>query len=111
MQAAVNEPSIFRGAVALAALHERAHRTPGTSHAVDDDLMTGGFAVKQYNRAIKALLDRVKRDDGRPAVDVVLMTNLLFACIEVIIFLDCCAMTDKPTSDTHLRTRDWFRIC
>ena len=106
LQIAVHEPSIFHGAVALAALHERTHRISGASHAVDEDLKSGGFAMKQYNRAIKSLLDRIRIEDGRSAVDVVLMTNLLFACIEVRLPSDFSLMTDMPASKAALEIAD-----
>ena len=81
LQAAVHEPSVFHAAVALARVHERSQYASQSFVPIEDDLERGGFALTQYNKAINALLQSC---DGKPAVDVVLMTNILFACIEVI---------------------------
>lgn len=77
LQAAHHEPAVRHALVAIGSAHEMSgHR----SKTVDVDCRT--FALEQYNLAIRALLGPLARD-GERAVDVCLISCILFACFEV----------------------------
>jgi hypothetical protein len=81
LQATHHEPSIRHAIIALGSLHERFEEDNGlvvqSSRGWTDD-----FALKNYNLAIKHLVEPLLRK-GKQAIDVCLIASVLFACFEV----------------------------
>jgi hypothetical protein len=90
LQATHHEPSIRHAAVALGALHERFETSAKANFSLklNDSKTLDLFAVQQYSKAIKQLLDP-KESQRKQAADVVLMTCVLFIYFEVSPILLC----------------------
>ncbi|KAE8445520.1 hypothetical protein EG329_013283 [Mollisiaceae sp. DMI_Dod_QoI] len=88
LQACHHNPAIRHAAIALGALHEQygsaAPPTAMTKHR--EDLIAGGFALQQYNKAIHALVEPAAGTLRKPQqrVDVALITCILFACFDAL---------------------------
>ncbi|KAH6658110.1 hypothetical protein BKA67DRAFT_673919 [Truncatella angustata] len=75
LQAAYHEPAICHAVVAIGSLHEfYEYKRVATD-------MTEAFALEQYNHAIRDLLIPLS-NDGKQAVDVCLISCILFTCFE-----------------------------
>jgi hypothetical protein len=74
LQATHHEPAIRHAAIALGALHE--------SSEVGSRVKPSIFAMEQYGKAIRYLVKPI-REKQKQAVDVALMTCVLFVCFEV----------------------------
>ncbi|KAF4634116.1 hypothetical protein G7Y89_g3990 [Cudoniella acicularis] len=79
LQATHHEPAIRHAIIALGSLHERFVGNQGLISRSDHD----GFALRQYNTAIKCLVKPFSRP-GRQAMDVCLISSILFACFETM---------------------------
>ena len=77
-----NEPAIRHAVIALASLHERYENGDASILSSNEDVSEGGFALQQYNQAIRHLIKPVI-SRGKQAVDVSLLACILFACFEV----------------------------
>jgi hypothetical protein len=82
LQASHHEPAIRHAAIALGSLHERFLRHNGLLSRCDPLLHLNGFALQEYSLAIKSLYEQFSRQD-KPAIDVCLVSCILFACFEV----------------------------
>ena len=80
-----HEPAIRHAAIALGALHEgfTLHDNYLSGKAGEDD-----FAVQQYVKSLGSLLEPTK-GNGKQAVDVALVTCVLFICFEVCLCSLC----------------------
>ena len=75
------EPVLRHAMLALSSLHERFESRDGIIHKTVWSTSEGGFALQQYNQAIRQI---TKPGDQRPhTVDVCLIACMLFACFEV----------------------------
>lgn len=85
LRATHHQPAIRHAVLALGSLHECFEA--GDRSIVNPvwDTKEGGFALKQYNHAIKNLVKLANK--GQQAVDVCLIACLFFACFEVSQFL------------------------
>lgn len=77
LQATYHEPALQHAAVALGALHER-YELRRSNHIENDH----AFALQQYVKALRFVTTPM-RERGKQAVDVALMTCVLFVCFEV----------------------------
>ena len=82
LQASHHEPGIRHAVIALGSLHERFIKHNGLTSRSDRLLYLDEFALQQYSLAIRCLFDQFSRLD-KPAVDVCLVSCVLFACFEV----------------------------
>lgn len=80
--ATVHEPSLKHASVALASLHERFEKGDRSILKSNKDIAEGGFALQQYNKAIRCLINP-PGGDKKPALDTSLVACVLFACFEV----------------------------
>lgn len=81
LRAAFHEPVIKHAILALGSLHER---FSNGDQSIFNPIWTkgeGGFALVQYNQAIKHLVKPV--DEGQQAIDVYLIACMLFSSFEV----------------------------
>lgn len=78
--AAHNEPALKHAVVALASLHERFEKGDQSILRSNDAIAEGGFALQQYNKAIRHL---VRPSGSKPSIDTSLVACVLFACFEV----------------------------
>ena len=76
------QPAIRHAVIALAALHERFEDSDDSILSSNHDLVHGGFALQQYNRAIGYLIKPSAVAESQ-ALDVYLVGCILFACFEV----------------------------
>lgn len=83
LQAAHHEPSVRHAVIALGSLHERFIKHNGLTSRSDPLLHLDEFALKQYSLAIRSLFDEVSAQEKPAAVDICLVTCVLFACFEV----------------------------
>lgn len=82
LQACHHEPAIRHAVIALGSLHERFETEDKSVVGSNLDAVQGGFALEQYNHAIRQLI-RPTSATKRPAIDVCLIACVLFACFEV----------------------------
>ena len=76
------QPAIRHAVLALAALHERFENSDDSILSSNLDLVHGGFALQQYNRAIGYLIKPIAGAESQ-ALDIYLVACILFACFEV----------------------------
>jgi len=81
--ASFHEPALKHALIALASLHERFEKGDRSVLKSNKDIAEGGFALQQYNKAIRCLINPYE-GDTRPALDTSLVACVLFACFEVI---------------------------
>ena len=82
LQAFHHEPAIRHAVIALGSLHERFEIQDKSIMRSNLDVVQGGFALEQYNHAIRQLIDPAT--GSKPlAIDVCLISCVLFACFEV----------------------------
>jgi hypothetical protein len=86
LQACHHSPAIRHAAIALGSLHERYDSGDPSILKPHTDTEAGGFALKQYNKAIRLLLEPLAGSKGQQNVDVALITCVLFICFEVSSF-------------------------
>lgn len=86
LRASHHQAAIRHAVIALGSLHERFITHNGLVSRCDPLLYLDEFAIQQYSLAIKFLFEQFSRQD-KPAVDVCLVTCVLFACFEVSITL------------------------
>ena len=82
LRTAFHEPAIRHAIVALGSLHERFEASDPLISRSNSQKVDGGFALEQYNRAIRYLLKPIT-ESGRQALDVALTACALFTCFEV----------------------------
>ena len=82
-QATLHEPAIRCAVLAVSSLHERFESRDDFIHKSVWNSAQGGFALKQYNHAIRQIIQPSHR--RQQAADVCLVACILFACFEVII--------------------------
>lgn len=82
LRATHHQPAIRHAVLALGSLHERFEAGDRSVMNPIWDKGEGGFALKQYNRAIQQLIKPTSED--QQAVDVCLIACLLFACFETL---------------------------
>jgi hypothetical protein len=85
LQATHHEPSIRHAVIALGSLHERFIKHNGLTSRSDPLLYLDEFALRQYSLAIRSLFDEAPGREKPAAVDICLVTCVLFACFEVSI--------------------------
>jgi hypothetical protein len=85
LQACHHNAAIRHAAIALGSLHEQSATISPPVPLGIGDLVTGSFALQQYNKAIQALLKPIPGSIRKPQqkVDVALITCILFACFDV----------------------------
>ncbi|KAL9577951.1 MAG: hypothetical protein Q9212_006037 [Teloschistes hypoglaucus] len=76
--ATYHEPSLKHAVIALASLHERFEKGDRSILKSNKDILEGGFALQQYNKAIQHLIKQPKK----PSFDTSLVACVLFACFE-----------------------------
>lgn len=81
LRAAFHEPVIKHAILALSSLHERFSNGDETILYTRWNKSEGGFALVQYNQAIKHLVKHL--NEGRQAIDVCLIACMLFSSFEV----------------------------
>ncbi|KAL8868452.1 MAG: hypothetical protein Q9198_008173 [Flavoplaca austrocitrina] len=81
--ATFHEPALKHASVALASLHERFEKGDRSILKSNKDIAEGGFALQQYNKAIRYLINPPGGDKG-PALDTSLVACVLFACFETL---------------------------
>ncbi|KAL8847916.1 MAG: hypothetical protein Q9221_007047 [Calogaya cf. arnoldii] len=79
--ASFHEPALKHASIALASLHERFEKGDRSILKSNRDIAEGGFALQQYNKAIRCLINP-RRGDTKPALDTSLVACVLFACFE-----------------------------
>jgi len=72
------EPCLKHAVIALASLHERFEKGDREIFMSNKDIAEGGFALKQYNKAIQHLVKQPRK----PNLDTFLVSCVLFACFE-----------------------------
>jgi hypothetical protein len=82
LQAAHHEPSIRHAILALGSLHEALEQDSGLNVQSHTSRPTDDFILENYNQAIKSLVRPVSQK-GQQAIDVCLISSILFACLEV----------------------------
>lgn len=87
LQASHHEPAIRHAVIALGSLHGRFIRHNGLLSRCDPLLHLDEFALQEYSLAIKCLYEQFSRQD-KPAVDVCLVSCVLFACFEVRFYFE-----------------------
>ncbi|KAL8855681.1 MAG: hypothetical protein Q9178_007692 [Gyalolechia marmorata] len=80
--AAFHEPALKHASIALASLHERFEKGDRSILKSNKDVAEGGFALQQYNKAIRCLITP-RGGNQKPALDTSLVACVLFACFEV----------------------------
>ena len=80
--AAFHEPALKHASIALASLHERFGKGDRSILKSNQDVAEGGFALQQYNKAIRCLITP-RGGNQKPALDTSLVACVLFACFEV----------------------------
>jgi hypothetical protein len=80
-QSTHRSPTLWHAAVALGAIHERFLAGDQSVFRCNGDLEQGGFALREYGRAIGCLTEH--KGSGRQSADVVLAACIMFACFEV----------------------------
>jgi hypothetical protein len=83
LQAAHHEPSLRHAVIALGSLHERFEAGDTSVLRSNQDVVEGGFALQQYNLAIRHLVSPSIEVDQ--SIDVCLTSCVLFTCFEVCI--------------------------
>ncbi|KAI4196594.1 MAG: hypothetical protein LQ350_006466 [Teloschistes chrysophthalmus] len=76
--ATYHEPSLKHAVIALASLHERFEKGDRSILKSNKDILEGGFALQQYNKAIQHLI----KQPEKPSFDTSLVACVLFACFE-----------------------------
>ncbi|KAL8787392.1 MAG: hypothetical protein Q9213_002275 [Squamulea squamosa] len=79
--ATFHEPALKHASIALASLHERFEKGDRSVLKPNNDIAEGGFALQQYNKAIRSLI-KPGGDKQKPALDTSLVACVLFACFE-----------------------------
>ena len=69
--------------IALASLHERFENNDTSILSSNLDIAQGGFALRQYNRAIGYLIQPITAG-GQQRLDTSLVACIIFACFEVL---------------------------
>lgn len=82
LQAFHHEPAIRHAVIALGSIHERFDGGDVSVLGSNRDTTRGGFALEQYNRAIRNLVEPGAKGTPPPH-DVFLISCVLFACFEV----------------------------
>jgi Fungal specific transcription factor domain/Fungal Zn(2)-Cys(6) binuclear cluster domain len=82
LQATYHEPSVRHAIIALGSLHERFEQDNGLVVHSDANGWSDDFALRNYNLAIKHLVEPLS-SKGQQAIDVCLISCILFACFEV----------------------------
>ncbi|KAL9016676.1 MAG: hypothetical protein Q9185_006003 [Variospora sp. 1 TL-2023] len=77
------EPALKHAVIALASLHERFENGDESILKSNDDLVEGGFALQQYNKAIRQLITPSGKQ-SKPSLDTSLVACVLFACFELL---------------------------
>lgn len=85
--ASYHEPALKHAVIALACLHERFENGDQSILKSNADVVDGGFALQQYNKAIRHLVSP-RGETVKPRLDTSLVACVLFACFEVNLFLD-----------------------
>lgn len=80
--ATFHEPALKHASIALASLHERFEKGDRSILKSNKDIAEGGFALQQYNKAIRCLV-QPSGGASKPALDTSLVACVLFACFEV----------------------------
>jgi hypothetical protein len=81
LQATHHEPCVRHAIIALGSLHERFEQDNGLIVQSDANGWTDDFALRNYNQAIKYLMEPLSRK--AQTIDVCLIASVLFACLEV----------------------------
>ncbi|KAL8921196.1 MAG: hypothetical protein Q9172_004158 [Xanthocarpia lactea] len=81
--AAFHEPALKHASIALASLHERFEKGDRSILKSNKDIAEGGFALQQYNKAIRCLITP-RGGNQKPALDTSLVACVLFACFETL---------------------------
>ncbi|KAL8685819.1 MAG: hypothetical protein Q9218_007525, partial [Villophora microphyllina] len=76
--ATYHEPCLKHAVIALASLHERFEKGDRSILRSNKDILEGGFALQQYNKAIQQLV----KQPQKPSLDTSLVACVLFACFE-----------------------------
>lgn len=92
LQAAYHEPAVRYAVTAVGSPHQL------TEYQVSLDDAKKGFALEQYNLAIRELVNSVS-GNGRQRVDVCLINCILLTCFEVVVI----------NSYRHVRDTDVYR--
>ncbi|KAL8690533.1 MAG: hypothetical protein Q9224_004384 [Gallowayella concinna] len=79
--ASFHEPALKHAVIALASLHERYEKGDRSVLKSNKDIAEGGFALQQYNKAIRCLI-KPSGSVSKPALDTSLVACVLFACFE-----------------------------
>lgn len=85
--ACYHEPALKHAVIALACLHERFENGDQSVLKSNADVVDGGFALQQYNKAIRHLVTP-RGKNVKPRLDTSLVACVLFACLEVNASLD-----------------------
>lgn len=78
--ATYHEPCLKHAVIALASLHERFEKGDRSILKSNKDILEGGFALQQYNKAIQHLIKQPRK----PSFDTSLVACVLFACFETL---------------------------
>lgn len=98
LQASQTYPAIWHAGLALSAMHQRMKITQNSSWNQQLQRDYYIFALKQYNSAIKCLMEIAQRRSPTPAEkETLLMASMLFAGI-------CCLQGDPKQAVVHART-------
>jgi hypothetical protein len=81
LQATHQSPALWHAAIALGAIHERFSAGDQTVFRGNEDWDQGGYALREYGRAIGCLTKH--KAGGKHSADVVLAACVMFACFEV----------------------------
>ncbi|KAL9047406.1 MAG: hypothetical protein Q9206_006810 [Seirophora lacunosa] len=77
------EPALKHAVIALASLHERFQNGDESILKSNNDIAEGGFALQQYNKAIRQLIQPSGKQ-SKPSLDTSLVACVLFACFETL---------------------------
>ncbi|KAI4112873.1 MAG: hypothetical protein LQ345_006042 [Seirophora villosa] len=77
------EPALKHAVIALASLHERFENGDESILKSNNDIAEGGFALQQYNKAIRQLIQPSGKQ-SKPSLDTSLVACVLFACFETL---------------------------
>ncbi|KAE9371928.1 hypothetical protein N431DRAFT_492197 [Stipitochalara longipes BDJ] len=82
LQTTHHEPCIRHAIIALGSLHERFEQDNGLVVQSDVNGWSDDFALKNYNQAIKCLMEPLSRK--AQTIDLCLIASVLFACFETM---------------------------
>ncbi|MCJ1258184.1 hypothetical protein MMC24_006015 [Lignoscripta atroalba] len=84
LQVSHSEPAVLHASVALGALYQKSVMDDMSIPTQDMTNRLLQFSIKQYNKAVNLLNERVTATQDRTSCEILLMTCILFFCLELL---------------------------